>query len=325
MRMNEIRWGILGCGDVTEVKSGPAFQKVPYSSTVAVMRRDGVKAADYARRHGIARWYDSAVDLINDPEVNAVYIATPPGSHCELAMKVAAAGKPCHVEKPMARNAAECQQMVGVFAKAGLPLFVAYYRRGLPHFTEVKSMIEDARYGSLLNLRYRFSNGHQMNGTPDAWRYRPDISGGGLFWDLGSHALDLFDWWIGPLQSVHGHALKRTEGSPVEELVAITAVGETGVSLAGEWSFISRLKCDRFELEFAHAVVTGSVFGAMDIRIETDGGEPQILSYPQPENIQFNLISNIVESLRSGAATLSSGLSAARTSAVIDQVAGERH
>jgi len=320
--MEEIRWGILGCGNVTEVKSGPAFQKVPFSSVVAVMRRAAAKAADYAERRGVGRWYDSADALINDPEVNAVYIATPPGSHCALALKVAAAGKPCYVEKPMARNAGECHRMVDAFARAGLPLFVAYYRRGLDHFTEVKSMIDSGRFGSLISLRYQFSSGHQMCGIPEGWRYHPDVSGGGLFWDLGSHALDLFDWWLGPLRSVHGHALKRSEASPVEEVVAMTAITENRVSLAGEWSFISRHAKDRFELEFERGRVTGSVFGAPELRIEEEGGEPQILNYPQPENIQFNLISNIVESLRTGAPALSTGVSAARTSAVIDQVAG---
>lgn len=287
-----------------------------------MMRRDGAKAAEYAQRHGVARWYGSADALINDPEVNAVYIATPPGSHCELALKVAAAGKPCYVEKPMARNAPECQQMIDTFAAAGLPLFVAYYRRGLPHFTAVKEMIDSQRYGKLLNVRYHFSSSDQVDGTPDTWRFQPEISGGGLFWDMGSHALDLFDWWLGPLGSVHGHTLKRAATSPVEERVAMAAVTKSGVSLTAEWSFISRHRRDAFELEFEQALVRGSVFGAMELRVETQSGEPQLLKYPQPENIQSALIANIVDHLRTGASALSTGVSAARTNAVIDQVAG---
>lgn len=325
MGLDEIRWGILGCGKVTEVKSGPAFQKVPFSSIAAVMRRNGAKAADYAERHGIGRWYDSVDALIEDPEVNAVYIATPPGSHCELALKVAAAGKPCYVEKPMARNAAECQQMIDAFATAGLPLFVAYYRRGLPHFTEIKSIIESKRYGELHRLRYRFSNGYQVAGPPDGWRFQPEISGGGLFWDLGSHALDLFDWWLGPLGTVQGHSLKRTETSPVEEIVAMTAIAASDVSFSGDWSFISQQKRDGYELEFEHARISGSVFGRLEFVIETADGKSQIQSFPLPENIQFNLISNIVESLRSGTPALSTGVSAARTNAVIDAVARGSH
>src|SRR5277367_2165196 len=97
-----IRWGILGCGDVTEIKSGPGFQKATGSKLVAVMRRNGKLAEDYARRHGVARWYDDVDALIHDPEVDAVYIATPPGVHLEMALKVAAADKPAYVEKPMA-------------------------------------------------------------------------------------------------------------------------------------------------------------------------------------------------------------------------------
>src|SRR6476659_4960758 len=106
--MQMIRWGMIGCGDVTEIKSGPGFQKAEGSELVAVMRRDGEKARDYARRHGVPRAYDQSGDLIDDADVDAVYIATPPSSHLELAQRVAAAGKPCLVEKPMALNHAEC-------------------------------------------------------------------------------------------------------------------------------------------------------------------------------------------------------------------------
>src|SRR5687768_923402 len=126
--MNEVKWGIIGCGDVTEKKSGPAFYKVTGSKLVAVMRRDKEKAADYARRHNVPKFYDNADDLINDPEVTAVYIATPPGSHKEYTLKVAAAGKPVYVEKPMALNFHECVEMIEACARFHVKLFVAYYR-----------------------------------------------------------------------------------------------------------------------------------------------------------------------------------------------------
>src|SRR5690349_6158886 len=145
--MPTIRWGIIGCGNVTEVKSGPAFQKAAGSELVAVMRRDGGKAADYAKRHGVARWYDDAEALIADRDVDAVYVATPPGTHEFYAMKALAAGKPCYVEKPMARCAAEAQRMVDGFKKAGVPLFVAYYRRAMPRFLKVKEIIESGVLG----------------------------------------------------------------------------------------------------------------------------------------------------------------------------------
>src|SRR3954467_14032329 len=117
-----IRWGIIGCGDVTEVKSGPALQKAAGSALVAVMRRDAARAADYAKRHGVPRWYDDADALIRDADVDAVYVATPPGSHLQYALRVAAAGKPCYVEKPMARSHVECERMIEAFERARQPL-----------------------------------------------------------------------------------------------------------------------------------------------------------------------------------------------------------
>ena len=106
--METVKWGIEGCGNVCEVKSGPGLYKAEGSELVMVMRRDGAKAEDFAKRHGVDRWSDNADEVLGDSEVNAVYIATPPSSHLELGLKVAAAGKPCLMEKPMAMNHKEC-------------------------------------------------------------------------------------------------------------------------------------------------------------------------------------------------------------------------
>ncbi len=105
-----IRWGIIGCGNVTEVKSGPAFQQTDGFELKAVMRRDHQKAKDYALRHGIPKIYKKAEDLILDDEIDAVYIATPPDSHKYYGLMVAAAGKPCCIEKPMAPNYEDSQK-----------------------------------------------------------------------------------------------------------------------------------------------------------------------------------------------------------------------
>ena len=101
--METVQWGIIGCGDVTEMKSGPALQKIDHSEIVAGMRRDGNRARDYARRHGVPHAYSEAEKLINHPDVNAIYIATPPDTHAEYTVRAARAGKPVYVEKPMAR------------------------------------------------------------------------------------------------------------------------------------------------------------------------------------------------------------------------------
>lgn len=315
----EVKWGILGCGDVTERKSGPAFNQVEGSRLVAVMRRNADAAADYAKRHGVPRWYSDADELIHDPEVNVVYIATPPGSHAELALKVAAAGKPCYVEKPMARNPAECAAMVEAFEKAGLPLFVAYYRRALPHFQWVKGIIDSGELGTLRQVRAAYTNGHQLDkSTLDGWRFNPEISGGGLFWDLGSHALDLFDYWLGPLTQVHGH---RFPPEGVEECVAMNALGGDGVSLSAIWSFVSRVTDDSVILDFTEGRIHCGIFTEPVVRVRSAAGEEYEKRFELPTAIQHHLIADIVRSLRTGSAPLSTGTSGMRTNRVIDGVA----
>src|SRR5262245_13349638 len=206
--MDRVRWGIIGCGDVTEVKSGPAFQQVAGSELVAVMRRNGERAADYARRHGVPRWYDRAEDLVDDKEVDAVYVATPPGSHLEVALMACAARKPAYVEKPMARSFSECRRMVQAFEAARVPLFVAYYRRALDRFRAVRDRVAAGKLGTITSVTYRYASSAHLDvpqgETP--WRLRPAESGGGLFLDLGSHTLDILDFILGPLENVRGDA-----------------------------------------------------------------------------------------------------------------------
>ena len=197
------RWGIIGCGDVTEVKSGPGFQKADRSALVAVMRRDLAKAQDYARRHGVPRAYDRAGALIDDPEVDAVYIATPPSSHCELALAVAAAGKPCLVEKPMAMNHGECLRMIEAFAARGVPLWVAYYRRALPRFLIVRDLLAANAIGRVTSVRVEVTKPLATTERSN-WRFDPAIAGAGLLFDLGSHCVDLLDFFLGPITGVAG-------------------------------------------------------------------------------------------------------------------------
>ena len=193
--MERVRWGIIGVGNVTEGKSGPAFQQAERSELVAVMRRNGDLAADYARRHHVPRWYDDADELINDPEVDAVYVATPPDSHRDYAVRAAQAGKPVYVEKPMARTALECEAMIAACDDAGVGLFVAYYRRAMPRFATVKELLDSGRIGQLRSVSIRNERpGHLDEAGRGGWRVDPEISGGGHFVDLGSHTLDLLDW-----------------------------------------------------------------------------------------------------------------------------------
>lgn len=311
-----IRWGIIGCGDVTEVKSGPGFAKARGSRLVAVMRRNGALAADYARRHRVPRWYDDARALVADPEVDAVYVATPPGAHLEGVSLAAAAGKPCHVEKPMARHVPECDAMIAACTGAGIPLFTAYYRRAMPRFLKVRELVTGGAIGKLTGVTYRHA---APPGASGVWRIDAAHAGAGLFLDIGSHVLDFLDFCLGPLGEVRGHATNAAGFYAVEDQVALTFRAAGGVTGACTWNFASHTRDDTLTFLGTKGSVSLTFFTADPLRLETDRG-PELIDIPNPPHVAQPLIQTIVDDLLGRGTCPSTGESARRTSAVMDAV-----
>lgn len=238
--MKIIKWGMIGCGDVTEVKSGPAFNKVPNSSLVAVMRRDAAKAKDYASRHGVPKWYDDAQALINDPEVNAIYIATPPAQHEPYSLMAFAAGKPVYVEKPMTLNAESAIRMKDAAISTGQKLSVAHYRRAQPMFLKVKELLDDRAIGDARLVQLKMFQPEDPNKTANAatnWRLDPAISGGGLFHDLAPHQLDLMIFFFGEWASASGLSINQSGLGLADDLVTGQVLFKNGTVFNGSWCF----------------------------------------------------------------------------------------
>ena len=323
LKMNKVRWGIIGCGDVTEVKSGPAFQKITNSELVAVMRRTGELAKDYAERHHVPKWYDNGDELINDPEVDAVYIATPPGSHKEYTIKAAQAGKPVYVEKPMALNFTECQEMIAACEKAGVPLFVAYYRRAHERFLKVKELLE---IGAIGDIRFVSTTQYQK-ATDDVlvpqnlpWRVQPKLAGGGLFFDLGSHTLDLLDFLLGPIKSVKGFASNQAGYYQAEDIVTGTYVFESGIHGVGNWCFSAFEDVDVNEIVGSKGKITFSTFGDEPVVLKSEAGTEEF-SFKRPQHVHQPLVETVVEELTTGNGKCpSTGVSGARTNWVMGEM-----
>ncbi len=321
VRRTVVRWGIIGCGDVTEVKSGPGFQKAKGSRLVAVMRRNGALAADYARRHGVPRWYDDAGSLVNDAEVDAVYVATPPGAHLEGVRLAAAAGKPCYVEKPMARHTPECDAMIDACAAAGQKLFVAFYRRAMPRFLKVRELVDSGVVGRLTGVNYRLATSTPANADPakGAWRVNAVDAGGGLFLDVGSHLLDFLDFCVGPLEEVQGRTGRVGTAAEVEDAVAMTFSTASGVPGAATWNFSSGVKEDLLEFYGTKGRIAVNFFAGDPVRLETERGI-ESFDVPNPAHVAQPLIQTIVDELLGHGRCPSTGESARRTQVVMDRV-----
>lgn len=317
-----VHWGIIGCGNVCEKKSGPALQQARHSTLVAVMRRSGAGARDFARRHDVPRWYDDASALVNDPGVNAIYVATPPDTHCTYACMAMQAGKPVYVEKPMALHARQARHMLAVAARTGMPLFVAYYRRGHPRFCAIKKHLDNGDIGSVHHVDMCLQRPVRSSDTAGSgnWRLEPSVGGGGYFVDLGSHTLDILDYCVGPVREAVGLAFNRTGLYRAEDTVSAAFRFAGNVQGSGQWSFDASHARDRVTLWGTRGSISFPTFGTTYTLQREDTDKEFSIADPSP--VQLPLVQQVVDTLRGEGSCVSTGLTAMRTDRVIDAVLG---
>ncbi len=286
--MTRINWGIIGCGDVTEIKSGPAFNKVPDSALVAVMRRNADKAADYAKRHNVPRWYTDAAQLINHPEVNAIYIATPPSSHEQYALAAINADKHVYVEKPMANNYTAARNIADTAAVKNIKLVTAHYRREWPLFKKLRELLKNKVIGDIrtINLQlYKTAfTKEQLKEDAIAWRVDPAISGGGIFHDLAPHQFDIMYQLFGAAKKISGVALNQAGNYAADDMVAGTILFENNIVLSGTWCFNAHEQSDS-------CVITGST-GCIRFSF-FNGNSIQLVTNNTTTNFDFELLQHV--------------------------------
>lgn len=321
-----IKWGMIGCGNVTEKKSAPSFNKISGSMLVAVGNRTPAKAKDYADRHGVQVWHKNPVDVIHDPEVDIVYIATPPGSHPGYALETIGAGKPVYIEKPMARTWEECRIINEAAAKKGIPVYVAYYRRSLEYFKKVKEIIDSGTLGRILNIsmqQYFPAREEDYHRKDLPWRVIPDISGGGYFHDVGCHALDILFYIFGEPVRVTGTTSNVGGLYQPEDTLGATLVLKDDLLITGSWNFITPepYQKDLVEVTGSTGKIKFSIFSFKPITYIHEG-QQESLAIIQPEHIQMPLIQTIVSELNGKGTCPSTGQTAAVTSRAMDEILG---
>ncbi|AEV29762.1 putative dehydrogenase [Sphaerochaeta pleomorpha str. Grapes] len=322
--MDTIRWGMIGCGSVTEVKSGPGFQKAEGSSLVAVMRRNGALAEDYARRHKVKRWYDDADKLINDPEVDAIYIATHPDSHKDYVIRAAKAGKPIYCEKPLGRTFEDSQAMVEFCNARTILLFSAYYRRALPKYLHIKKLLEEGKLGDIRFVNLLMYQTIKEDDRNPSWRVNPAVSGGGRFLDVGSHSLDLLDWYLGPIEKAQGQSANQAQVNKAEDIVSGSWVHTNGVHGTGIWCFNAFKDEDSITIYGSKGKLSFSVLDiGAPITLTTDDKVETLAVPTPPEHVAQPMIQTVVNQLLGKEICLSTGESAMRTDWVMKQLQGK--
>ena len=326
--MKIIKWGFIGCGDVVEKKSGPAFSEVDGSCVVAVMSRSESRARSYAERFKVPRWYTDAQALIDDEEVNAVYIATPPSSHATYVIMAMKAGKPVYVEKPLASAYEDCLRVNRVSEETGIPCFVAYYRRYLPYFLKVKEILERGVIGNVVNVQLRFAESpREHDYYKDGklpWRLQPDVAGGGYFYDLAPHQLDFLQQLFGVIIEARGLCANRGGIYSAEDSVSVCFQFENGLPGSGSWCFVAHESAreDRIDVVGERGSVSFSVFDYQPIRLHTSYGEESI-AVPNPPYVQYPIVKSVIEHLQGISVCDCTSVSATPVNWVLDRILGK--
>ena len=261
------------------------------------MRRNGAKAADYAARHNVAKWYDDAAALINDPDVNAVYVATPPLQHEEYTLQALRAGKPVYVEKPMALNATAAERMAQAAKETGVKLSVAHYRRQQPLFLKVKSLLQEKAIGEvrLINLQcIQPHNAGMIAKTEEAWRLNPAVSGGGLFHDLAPHQLDLMLYFFGQPVKTAAMSLNASQLYDADDTVSGQILFANNILFNGSWCFTASLQKDVCEIIGSEGTLRFSVFEQKPVVLMKEEKE-EVFAFEKLQHVQQPMIEKVVD------------------------------
>ena len=312
---------------MTEKKSGPAFNEVEGSCVEAVFSRDETKARSYAERHHIRKWYTDPQELILDPSVTAIYIATPPAAHTTFAIMSMRAGKPCYVEKPLAASYEDCIRINHISEQTGVRCYVAYYRRYLPYFKKVKTLINSGVLGKIMTVQVRLivppeDLDFRQGALP--WRLQANVSGGGYFYDLAPHQFDLLQDYFGIITKAHGYKANRAGLYAVEDTVNAVMEFESGLTGSGAWCFSAHEsgRDDRIEVFGSKGRLAFSVYVHRPIHLYTNDGMQQI-EMPSPPLAQLPIIRSVVEDIQGLGLCESDSFSATPTNWVMDRILGK--
>lgn len=294
-----IRWGIIGAGNVAEFKSGPALMQAPGSTVVAVMRRDAAKARDFAQRHGVPRWYADVDALVADPEVDAVYIASPHHLHLAHVTRAAQAGKAILCEKPVGVSLAEAQAVVDVCREASVSLTVAYYRRHWPLVQEMRRLLADGAIGEVVQARVQLADQY----VPDperSWLTEPEQAGGGALANAGSHWIDLVRYLLGDVDEVAAACSGHFGGFATEDTIGVQMRMASEALVSLNVTLCSPASVNEFDIAGTNGRLFAGPLSDGRLMLQRGAREPEVLHFPRSAAAHMELVTEVVRCLSVG-------------------------
>jgi predicted dehydrogenase len=263
------------------------------------MRRDINNAKESAEKLGATKWYDNADSLLSDDNVDAVYIASPPGLHLEQAIKCCEHRKPTYIEKPFARNYSEALQITKMFEEAGVPLYVAHYRRALPKFIKIKEILDSGKIGKICEADFRLNRKYNYDEIHNTWLYNTELSGGGKFYDIAPHSIDIMVYLLGNFTEINSFATNNNDEYDVEDVVVMSFKTDKGVIGTANFNSLALDKKDRMIIYGTKGNIEFTMHGNDPIIINTENGEEKI-EIENPPIIQESMVEEVVKSLLTG-------------------------
>ena len=311
--MKTIRWGIIGTGDVAEYKGGPPLYHLPHSELVAVMSRNEARVRGFADRHGVDKWYVDVDAMLEEANLDAVYVATPPNVHLEMTEKAADRGIHVLLEKPMAHTVAECEAINKVVEKKNIQLIVAYYRRFFPVVVQMKAWLDEGAIGRPIRARAMHTGFYDEEAFRDrAWLIDPAIAGGGFMTDAGIHRLDLFSHLFGEVKDVTAYTdivhfdFKATPEGVIDDSSTVICRFDQGVHATAEFNWNVSIPVDEFDISGTHGRILSRNLGKGEVElIAGDRHEKKVL--PPPEFTHLGLVHHFNECIRTNVTNQLSG------------------
>ena len=319
-RIEPVGWGFIGAGDIARRRVAPAMRDLDSCRCISVSRADTSRLDAFADQFGFQRRESDWRNLVRDPEVEAVYIATPVYLHEEQTLAALEAGKAVLCEKPLALNSQGARRMIAAADARGVALGAAYYRRFFPVVKRIRQILDEGLIGEpVLVVMENFEPFHREPGEPRSWLLDPQLSGGGPLMDMGCHRVDLLIHLFGPVVDVSGKADNLRFRRPVEDSATLVLGFQRSlraVVLSAHCAFEPR---DTLEIYGTRGSLRLPSLNRGDLIMVTEKGETRE-SHPNGPNVHAPLIDDFSRAIREGRPPVVTGEIALATAEVLDSL-----